>query len=278
MPHVRGDRRGTHWRGAGGNAGRDRAAHARQGFPHTSTRARRASCSSKPDRASSRPSPKAWLTARGGNSSVSVSRCSPDTPATEIGADFVSLGDRRIAARTILWAAGVAGSPLGKLLGTELDRAGRVRVRPDLSLASHPEVFVAGDLASIDQDGTPVPGVAQAAKQMGARVAQQYPRAHRWPRDHTIPLHRPWRARDHWPPFRDRATARIQILRLAGLVVLARAAHLFPDRIPQPDHRAHQLGVGLFHLFARSAHHSRQRRRERTPMAARKKTVQRNQF
>jgi NADH dehydrogenase len=94
-----------------------------------------------------------------------------DAPATEIGPDFVSLGERRITARTLLWAAGVAGSPLGKLLGTELDRAGRVRVMPDLSLASHPELFVTGDLASIDQDGAPVPGVAQAAKQMGSRAA-----------------------------------------------------------------------------------------------------------
>ena len=92
-------------------------------------------------------------------------------PATDIGADFVRFGDQRIVARTIFWAAGVAGSPLGKLLGTDLDRAGRVRVRPDLSLPSHPEVFVAGDLVSLDQDGTPVPGVAQAAKQMGTRVA-----------------------------------------------------------------------------------------------------------
>jgi NADH dehydrogenase len=93
-------------------------------------------------------------------------------PVTEIGADFLKFGDQRIAARTILWAAGVAASPLGKQLGTELDRAGRVRVKPDLSLAAHPEVFVAGDLASIEQDGKPVPGVAPAAKQMGARVAK----------------------------------------------------------------------------------------------------------
>jgi NADH dehydrogenase len=93
-------------------------------------------------------------------------------PVTEIGAGFLRFGDQRIAARTILWAAGVAASPLGKQLGTELDRAGRVRVQPDLSLAAHPEVFVAGDLASIEQDGKPVPGVAPAAKQMGARVAK----------------------------------------------------------------------------------------------------------
>jgi len=93
-------------------------------------------------------------------------------PVTDIGADFLKFGDQRIAARTILWAAGVAASSLGKQLGTELDRAGRVRVQPDLSLAAHPEVFVAGDLASIEQDGKPVPGVAPAAKQMGARVAK----------------------------------------------------------------------------------------------------------
>ena len=93
-------------------------------------------------------------------------------PVTEIGADFLRFGDQRIAARTILWAAGVAASPLGKQLGADLDRAGRVRVQPDLSLAKHPEVFVAGDLASIEQDGKPVPGVAPAAKQMGARVAK----------------------------------------------------------------------------------------------------------
>ena len=89
----------------------------------------------------------------------------------EIGVEYLRFGDQRIAARTILWAAGVAASPLGKQLGAELDRAGRVRVQPDLSLASHPEVFVAGDLASIEHNGKPVPGVAPAAKQMGARVA-----------------------------------------------------------------------------------------------------------
>jgi NADH dehydrogenase len=108
-------------------------------------------------------------------------------PVTEIGVDFLKFGDQRIAARTILWAAGVAASPLGKQLETELDRAGRVRVRPDLSLPSHPEVFVAGDLASVEQDGKPVPGVAPAAKQMGARVAKNI-RA-RIAGSETLPFH-----------------------------------------------------------------------------------------
>jgi NADH dehydrogenase len=90
---------------------------------------------------------------------------------TDIGAGYLQFGGQKVAARTILWAAGVAASPLGKLLDTELDHAGRVRVLPDLSLAAHPEIFVAGDLASLQQDGKPVPGVAPAAKQMGARAA-----------------------------------------------------------------------------------------------------------
>jgi len=91
---------------------------------------------------------------------------------TDIGNGFLVAGGERIAARTILWAAGVAASPLARQLGAELDRAGRVKVAADLSLPGHPEIFVAGDLASVQQDGKPVPGVAQAAKQMGARVAR----------------------------------------------------------------------------------------------------------
>lgn len=80
---------------------------------------------------------------------------------------------QRVAARTVLWAAGVAASPLGRALGAPLDRAGRVHVQPDLSLPGHPEVFVAGDLAALTQaNGQPVPGVAPAAKQMGALVAR----------------------------------------------------------------------------------------------------------
>ncbi|MFC4820284.1 NAD(P)/FAD-dependent oxidoreductase [Dokdonella ginsengisoli] len=82
----------------------------------------------------------------------------------------VLLGERRIRARTVLWAAGVAASPLGAQLGAERDRAGRVKVEPDLSLPGHADVFVIGDLASVATDGKPVPGVAPAAKQMGAYV------------------------------------------------------------------------------------------------------------
>ena len=90
---------------------------------------------------------------------------------TAIDADGVTMGPARIDSHTVLWAAGVAASPLGAQLGVPTDRAGRVAVSPDLSLPGHPEVFVIGDLASVQQDGQPVPGVAPAAKQMGAHVA-----------------------------------------------------------------------------------------------------------
>jgi NADH dehydrogenase len=92
-------------------------------------------------------------------------------PVAAIDDAGVQLGDTRIPARTVLWAAGVAASPLARDLGVPLDRAGRVQVEPDLSVPGHPSIFVAGDLASIQHDGKPVPGVAPAAKQMGRHVA-----------------------------------------------------------------------------------------------------------
>lgn len=92
--------------------------------------------------------------------------------ATAIDEDGVNLGSERIPARTVLWAAGVAASPLGKALGVPLDRAGRVRVNPDLTIPGHPEVYVVGDLASLEQDGRPVPGVAPAAIQEAGHAAQ----------------------------------------------------------------------------------------------------------
>lgn len=94
------------------------------------------------------------------------------SPVTSLGSDFVKLGHEHIATRTILWAAGVAASPLGGALGAPLDKSGRVIVKPDLSLSDHPEVFVVGDLATIGCDGRPVPGIAPAAKQMGTHAAR----------------------------------------------------------------------------------------------------------
>jgi NADH:quinone reductase (non-electrogenic) len=91
---------------------------------------------------------------------------------TGVDADGVTLGADRLAAKTVLWAAGVAASPIGASLGVPLDRAGRVTVEPDLSISGHPEVYVIGDLAAAQSEGKPVPGIAPAAKQMGTQTAQ----------------------------------------------------------------------------------------------------------
>ncbi|MBX3464609.1 MAG: NAD(P)/FAD-dependent oxidoreductase [Planctomycetes bacterium] len=94
------------------------------------------------------------------------------TLVTRIDQTGVWFGQEHLQARTVLWAAGVAASPLGALLGAPLDRAGRVLVAPDLSVPGHPEVFVAGDLMHCEQDGVPVPGVAPAAIQAGRAAAR----------------------------------------------------------------------------------------------------------
>ena len=84
-----------------------------------------------------------------------------------IDADGVMVAGERIASKTVIWTAGVAPSPAGKWLKAATDRAGRVRVEPDLTVPGHPEIFVIGDTASLEQDGRPLPGVAQVAMQQG---------------------------------------------------------------------------------------------------------------
>ena len=95
------------------------------------------------------------------------------TTVTQIDPGAVHCGDTRFPAAVVLWAAGVAASPLGKKLGTQVDRAGRVLVWPDLSVPNHPEVFVIGDLAALnDEHGKLLPGVAPVAIQQGRFVAK----------------------------------------------------------------------------------------------------------
>jgi len=92
---------------------------------------------------------------------------------TRIEPGAVWVGDERIAAPVVLWAAGVAASPLGRKLGVPVDRAGRVLVQPDLSVPGHREVFVLGDLAALaDENGKMLPGVAPVAIQQGDWVAE----------------------------------------------------------------------------------------------------------
>jgi NADH dehydrogenase len=102
--------------------------------------------------------------------------------------DGVVIGDERIRAKTVVWTAGVAASPAGKWLDCEMDRTGRVRIQRDLTIPGHPEIFVIGDTASLDQDDRPLPGVAQVAMQQGKYVAKS--------------IHRKITGHTQLPPFR----------------------------------------------------------------------------
>jgi NADH dehydrogenase len=137
------------------------------------------------------------------------------TPVSALDALGVEAGGDRIAARTVVWAAGVAGSALAASLGAPLDRAGRVRVLPDLTVPGLGDVLVIGDLAFLEQDGRPVPGVAPAAIQMGEHAAGNVLRSLR-----GEPL-QPFRYRDKGSLAtigRRRGVAVRGRLRLSGLV------------------------------------------------------------
>ena len=134
----------------------------------------------------------------------------------DLGAVYV--GEERIPAFNAVWAAGVAASPLGRSLGAPVDRMGRVRVEPDLSVPGHPEIFVIGDLAAITHDsadGQPLPGVAQVAMQGGEATARNILRSLRG--DPRLPFH--YRDKGSMATIgRAKAIAMIGRLRLSGFV------------------------------------------------------------
>ncbi|MBA5777097.1 NAD(P)/FAD-dependent oxidoreductase [Stappia sp. F7233] len=137
-------------------------------------------------------------------------------PLTDCGDGFVAIGEERLAARTVIWAAGVMASPAAKWLGVEADRAGRIMVAPDLSVAGLSGVYAVGDTVIVTgADGRPVPGVAPAAKQMGRHVGRLIARRISG-RGHTD---EPFRYRDAGSMAtigRGAAVAEIHGLRLAG--------------------------------------------------------------
>ena len=219
--------RARRWHATSGTSTRPRA--------HHPDRRRRRACS-RPTRSISRPRP-----AR--SSSGSGVEVRTGARVTGIDAGGVTLGDERILTRTVLWAAGVAASPLARTLGVPLDRAGRVLVEPDLAIPGHDDVFVVGDLAALEQDGKPVPGVAPAAIQGAARRAEHPSRARR-PAAAAVPLPGQGQLATIG---RGKAVGELAGgLKLSGFLAWLAwlfDPHLLPDRIPQP--RAGDLPVGL---------------------------------
>ena len=146
---------------------------------------------------------------------------------TDCSEDGVRLGDEFIPTRTIVWAAGVMASPAGRWLGAETDGAGRVKVRADLSVPGHPDVFVIGDTAAVaGANGAMLPGVAPVAKQQGQYVARALI-ARREGR--TVPA---FRYRDYGilaTVGRSRAVAQFGKLKVSGLLawVLWSVAHVY---------------------------------------------------
>ncbi len=96
----------------------------------------------------------------------------PDTPVQDVRAEGVVIGGRLLRASTVIWAAGVKATPVGKWLGVKTDKGGRVAVNRDMSVPGHPEIFVVGDAASYSVKDKPLPGVAPVAMQEGRYVAR----------------------------------------------------------------------------------------------------------
>ena len=208
---------------------------------------------------SSAPSPRACRAAQSASWSPSASRCCSET--TVVGIDERSIeterrdGSReRVAARTKIWAAGVAASPLARLLaeaaGAETDRAGRIVVEPDLTVPGHPEVFAFGDMTVVR--GSDLHGVAPVAMQQGRHVAHSIRSGTRTP--------------FHYNDKGELATigrARavgvvkgIPITRLPGVGDVARDPHRLPRRLPEPGARPDPVGIRLRDARTRSPHHS----------------------
>lgn len=134
---------------------------------------------------------------------------------TGVDEEGVSLDDERIEAKTVLWAAGVAASPIAQSLGVPLDRAGRVQVMPDLTIPGRSDVFVIGDLAAFEQGGQLVPGVAPAAIQEARHAAGNITRAVKGK------LYVPFRYRDKGMLAvigRAAAVANLRHLKLSGFI------------------------------------------------------------
>ncbi len=170
---------------------------------------------------------------------------------TDCSCEGVRLGSDFVPARTIIWAAGVMASPAGRWLGVETDRAGRVKVRADLSVPGHPDVFVIGDTAAaMAPMARCFPALPRSpSSRASTSLARLSPATKAAPPRHfataTTDCWRRSAARGRW---RNRWAAHLGLPRLGAV---ERCPRLFPDRIPQSLHRRAELGVELHHVPAR---------------------------
>ena len=179
-------------------------------------------------------------------------------PVTAVTDKAVLFGDRRLWARNVIWAAGVQSSPAAQWLDVPADRAGRVKVAPDLTVPGHPEIFVIGDAATIlGPNGKPVPGVGDAAKQ-GGRHAATVIKA-RLADDRRIMPFEYKHAGDLATIGKRAAVIDFGWIKLHGLdrvVGLGLCPHLLPDRRAQPALRRARLALDLsLRPARRAAHH-----------------------
>ena len=179
----------------------------------------------------------------------------------EVKPGYVVVGGKRVNAVVTLWAAGVQASPLGKMLGTPTDKRGCAIVDLYLNPPGHPDIFVCGDLAHVEEDGRQVPGVAQPAMQMGRHAAQMIaqdmagkPRTtfHYFDKGdmatigrHAAVANVRWPFKAHWSGH-------------PGLALLGVGPPLLPGGLPQPPGRLLLLGLDLPDLQPRSPPHHRQ--------------------
>jgi NADH dehydrogenase, FAD-containing subunit len=181
------------------------------------------------------------------------------SPVTRCDAHGVDLADgEHIDAGTVIWAAGIVASRASDWLSAEHDRAGRVIVRPDLSLPEYDYIFVIGDTAAVkDGDGRPVPGLAAAAKQMGHYVGKLIAASYRRPDAATVSIPKPG-SPGHNRTARRRGRTRTHSAEgLSWLAVLGGGAHLLSHRPSQSFYCGCELAVELHHLQAWGAPHYR---------------------
>ena len=166
----------------------------------------------------------------------------------------VSIGAERIEARTVIWAAGVMASPAGQWLGAETDRAGRVKIEPDLSVPGRPDVFVIGDTAALnDANGNPA-ARRRAGRQAAGHLCGEASAGPAEGRDRrAVPLSRFRLACHHRAQARHHPDGPLQAEGFPRLADVVRGAHLLPDRLPQSFRGRDLVAVELPYLPARDA-------------------------